>query len=101
VKRILVVLVVACGGSKPQVVENRSPAPDPKPAGGITVVDRTNNGGVLQLSGNRGAANRRADEEMAKHCGPAQYRVVQEGEELISETPMQTAWRVHYVCTSE
>jgi hypothetical protein len=38
---------------------------------------------------------------MAKHCGPAQYRVVQEGEELIAETPMQTAWRVHYLCTSE
>jgi hypothetical protein len=38
---------------------------------------------VIELQGDRGKAMEQANQEMASHCGPNNYTIVQEGEEAI------------------
>jgi hypothetical protein len=40
-------------------------------------------GGVIELQGDHGKAMEQANEEMASHCGPDNFTIVQEGEEPI------------------
>jgi hypothetical protein len=51
--------------------------------GSARVIQRNQNGGVIELSGDRGKAMEQANSEMAAHCGPNNYQIVQEGEEAI------------------
>ena len=51
--------------------------------GSARVIQRNQNGGVIELSGDRGKAMEQANSEMASHCGPNNYQIVQEGEEAI------------------
>jgi hypothetical protein len=96
--------------------------------GSARVIQRTQSGGVIELQGDRGKAMEQANQEMASHCGPNNYTIVQEGEEAIGtdtysrqdtnsggtsngrsyqegsttqgqqSTRTATAWRVHYQC---
>jgi hypothetical protein len=111
--RIVVVLALAaCGGkSKPaEPVANTAPTqalPTPIDDRNIRVVQRGSAGGVIELLGDRDAAMRAADKEMASTCGAGRYVITQEGEEAIADpnaspsgppTRTETAWRVHYQC---
>jgi hypothetical protein len=51
--------------------------------GSARVIQRTQAGGVIELSGDRGKAMEQANQEMAGHCGPNNFTVVQEGEEAV------------------
>jgi hypothetical protein len=105
-KKLCVLLVIAaCGGKPPpeKPVENKEPRVKDivQPlAAGAKVIMRTSSGGVVELEGDREKAMRLADQEMAAHCGPSAYTIVQEGEEAIGSEDggMATAWRVHYQC---
>ena len=94
--------------------------------GSARVIQRTQGGGVIELQGDRGKAMEQANQEMASHCGPNNYTIVQEGEEVIgtdtsygertdsasndqgtaaasetqggSSTRNAVEWRVHYQC---
>ena len=96
--------------------------------GSARVIQRTQTGGVIELQGDRGKAMEQANQEMASHCGPNNYTIVQEGEEAVGtdtysrqdtnsggtsngrsyqegsttqgqqSTRTATAWRVHYQC---
>ena len=99
----------ACGGSsKPAPVSNNGtgePAPGsatvPEPAGDARTIQRTQNGGTLELVGNHSDATVAAHKAMDAHCGPNNATITQEGEEVIDDTdtsPTQTAWRVYYSC---
>ena len=98
--------------------------------GSARVIQRTQQGGVIELQGDRGKAMEQANGEMASHCGPNNYTIVQEGEEAIGtdtysrqdtnsggtsngrsyqegsttqgqqSTRTATAWRVHYQCNN-
>ena len=60
---LIVVLAAACGSAR--------------------VIQRTQSGGVIELSGDRGKAMEQANQEMASHCGPNNFTIVQEGEEAV------------------
>jgi hypothetical protein len=94
--------------------------------GSARVIQRNQTGGVIELSGDRGKAMEQANSDMASHCGPNNFTIVQEGEEAIGTDTIQqqntsdqtsrngrrstetttgqtstrtaTAWRVHYQC---
>ena len=51
--------------------------------GSARVIQRNQSGGVIELNGDRGKAMEQAHQEMAAHCGPNNYQIVQEGEEAI------------------
>lgn len=51
--------------------------------GSARVIQRTQTGGVIELQGDRGKAMEQAHGEMANHCGPSNYTIVQEGEEAV------------------
>jgi hypothetical protein len=51
--------------------------------GSARVIQRTQTGGIIELQGDRGKAMEQANQEMASHCGPSNYTIVQEGEEAI------------------
>ena len=51
--------------------------------GSARVIQRNQNGGVIELSGDRGKAMEQANSQMASHCGPNNYQIVQEGEEAV------------------
>ncbi len=51
--------------------------------GSARVIQRNQNGGVIELSGDRGKAMEQANSAMASHCGPNNYQIVQEGEEAV------------------
>jgi len=51
--------------------------------GSARVIQRTQAGGIIELQGDRGKAMEQANQEMASHCGPNNYTIVQEGEEAI------------------
>jgi hypothetical protein len=51
--------------------------------GSARVIQRTQAGGVIELQGDRGKAMEQANQEMAAHCGPNNFTIVQEGEEAI------------------
>ena len=54
--------------------------------GSAKVLQRTQEGGVIELQGDRGKAMEQATQEMAAHCGgPGSWQVVQEGEEVIGQ----------------
>jgi hypothetical protein len=51
--------------------------------GSARVIQRTQTGGVIELQGDRGKAMEQANQEMAGHCGPNNFTIVQEGEEAV------------------
>ncbi|MGE5181440.1 MAG: hypothetical protein ACM31C_05240 [Acidobacteriota bacterium] len=51
--------------------------------GTARVIQRTQTGGIIELQGDRGKAMEQANQEMASHCGPNNYTIVQEGEEAV------------------
>ena len=51
--------------------------------GSAKVIQRTQAGGVIELQGDRGKAMEDANQQMASHCGPNNYQIVQEGEEAV------------------
>jgi hypothetical protein len=51
--------------------------------GSARVIQRTQAGGVIELQGDRGKAMEQANQEMASHCGPNNWTIIQEGEEAI------------------
>jgi hypothetical protein len=51
--------------------------------GSARVIQRTQSGGVIELSGDRGKAMEQANADMASHCGPNNFTIVQEGEEAV------------------
>ncbi len=51
--------------------------------GSARVIQRNQAGGTIELQGDRGKAMEQANQEMASHCGPNNYTIVQEGEEAI------------------
>ena len=51
--------------------------------GSAQVIQRTQQGGVIELQGDRGKAMEQANQEMASHCGPNNFTVTQEGYEAI------------------
>jgi len=51
--------------------------------GSARVIQRTQTGGTIELSGDRSKAMEQANQEMASHCGPNNYTIVQEGEEAV------------------
>jgi len=105
-KNLCVILVLAACGGKAQPappVENKEHAVDieQKTVAEARVIQRTNNGGVIELAGDRDNAMKAAMDEMSAHCGPDAYTIVQEGEEAVGHDGgprTATAWRVHYQC---
>ena len=59
--------------------------------GSARVIQRTQTGGVIELQGDRGKAMEQANQEMASHCGPNNYTIVQEGEEAVGTDTYQRA----------
>ena len=53
--------------------------------GSARVVNRNQTGGVIALNGDRGKAMEQAHREMAAHCGPGNYTIVQEGEVVVGQ----------------
>jgi hypothetical protein len=51
--------------------------------GSALVIQRNQSGGVIELQGDKGKAMEDANRQMASHCGPNNYTIVQEGEEAI------------------
>jgi hypothetical protein len=51
--------------------------------GTARLIHRDQVGGVIELQGDRGKAMEQANEEMAVHCGPDNFTIVDEGEEAI------------------
>ena len=51
--------------------------------GSARVIQRTQAGGEIELQGDRGKAMEQANQEMASHCGPNNWTILQEGEEAI------------------
>jgi hypothetical protein len=51
--------------------------------GTARVIQRTQTGGTIELQGDRGKAMEQANQEMASHCGPNNFTIVQEGEEPV------------------
>jgi hypothetical protein len=80
--------------------------------GSARLIHRDVGGGVIELQGDRATAMDQANSEMASHCGPNNYTIVEEGDEVVGTTYVQnsrngrrassgstaTAWRVHYQC---
>jgi hypothetical protein len=111
-KRFVVMILVACGSKSPapaQPVENTAPPTQVEPgAADAREIQRTAQGGVIELTGDRGPAMRAADRVMEQRCGKDAYTITQEGEEAILNTgtnlddgpptTTETAWRVHYAC---
>ena len=60
---LIVVLAAACGSAR--------------------VIQRTQSGGVIELSGDRSKGMEQANADMASHCGPNNFTIVQEGEEAV------------------
>ena len=67
---LLIATVAACGSAK--------------------VIQRTQTGGIIELDGDRTKAMESAQSEMAAHCGPGNYTIVQEGEEAIGTDTIVT-----------
>jgi hypothetical protein len=108
-KLVAVVLLAGCWTSSsppPAPVNKPDPAPvNARPAGDGRLVQRTQSGGVIELSGNRATAMTGATEQMSAHCGENNFTVIQEGEEAVGkdtlgtgQVTITTAWRIHYVC---
>lgn len=97
-----VVLVAGCGGgaSKPTTapIQNSAEQDPPPFTGEATVVERTQTSGVIELSGKRDISMRSAMDQMTAHCGADQFTITSEGEEVIDQPTLQTAWRIRYVC---
>jgi hypothetical protein len=53
--------------------------------GAARVIQRTQVGGVIELQGDRGKAMEQANQEMAAHCGPGNFIVESEGEEVVGQ----------------
>ena len=53
--------------------------------GTARVISQNTEGGVIELQGDRGKAMEQASSEMAAHCGPGNYRIVQQGEEVVGQ----------------
>lgn len=53
--------------------------------GAARVVRRDQTGGIIELQGDRGEAMKQANGEMNAHCGPNNWTIVQEGEEVIGQ----------------
>ena len=51
--------------------------------GSARVIQRTQYGGTIALQGDRGKAMEQAHKEMGAHCGPGNYSIIQEGEEVV------------------
>lgn len=51
--------------------------------GSARLISQNQGGGVLELQGDRGKAMADANGQMASHCGPNNYQIVQQGEEAI------------------
>lgn len=51
--------------------------------GSATLITQNQAGGVFRISGDRGKGMEDANKQMAAHCGPGNYTVVQQGEEAI------------------
>jgi hypothetical protein len=67
--------------------------------GSARLIQRTPTSGIFELEGERGKAMEQANQQMALHCGPNNFTIMEEGEETIGTTTRaQTAWRVHYQC---
>ena len=107
----MLVLVGGCSTSAPKPpaapapIANEAKAPPPK-AGESKQIARTASGGVVELAGDRGAALEQANDQMAQHCGSNNYQITMEGEEAVGSDAIagqpvriETAWRVHYVCS--
>ena len=99
--RVLVMLC-ACASSTPAPTQpsNRGAGErSPSAAGASTYVEQNGKtGGVLEMTGDRAAAMRDAEEKMRAHCGGESFTIVREGEELVEPARTATAWRVHYRC---
>jgi hypothetical protein len=104
--RALLVLLVACGGTggvgKPGIRGTREPADG---EGHARVWQRTASGGTIELAGDRAAARQESTKEMDDHCGPGNYRITHEGEEVVEyyddvtqNMITSTVWRVYYEC---
>ena len=88
--------------------------------GSARLVRQDQMGGTLALNGDQGKAMEDAHRKMAAHCGPGNYQIVSQGEEVIgtdtaaradtydqpdgttttagSSTRQATEWRVNYQC---
>jgi hypothetical protein len=88
--------------------------------GSARLVRQDQAGGTLALNGDQGKAMEDAHRKMAAHCGPGNYQIVSQGEEVIgqdtaaradtydqpdgttttagSSTRNATEWRVNYQC---
>ena len=53
--------------------------------GAARVIQRTQAGGVIELQGDRGKAMEQANQEMAAHCGPNNFMIEREGEEVVGQ----------------
>jgi hypothetical protein len=51
--------------------------------GSARVIQKTPQGGVIELNGDRGKAMEEANQDMATHCGPNNFTIVQEGDEAV------------------
>ena len=58
--------------------------------GSARVIARTQEGGIIELQGDRGKAMEQANREMSAHCGPSNFTIVQEGEEAIGTDTVAT-----------
>ena len=62
--------------------------------GAARLVQRSQTGGTLELQGDRGKAMEDANQQMAMHCGPNNFTILQEGEEpvgTVTQTREDTA----------
>jgi hypothetical protein len=76
--------------------------------GTARLIHQDQEGGIIQLDGDRGQALNDAALMMTQQCGPGNFHLLSQGEEPIGTTTTSdgsaqevrpvVAWRIHYVC---
>jgi hypothetical protein len=70
--------------------------------GGATVIERTPQGGIIELHGDHDRSMNEANQQMAAQCGANNYEIAQENDEPVvsdagSGAP-RIAQRIHFHC---
>jgi len=66
--------------------------------GTARIIEQTQVGGTIELTGDRGKAMDQANRDMAAQCGPNNSTITSSGYELRGGSGADPVYRVHYQC---